>query len=135
MAILVDACARAAMAQRRDRGREAAIDLRIAAVPHPGPGSDREVLWAGWATGKQAQQRRSHFVWAIDDAVLFVDPRIMRYAAEHDLTVSAWHLGPLSHLEIVDQRLVLLDLQAWERQHRSLQPAARAVPERLVGHA
>lgn len=45
---------------------------------------------------------------------LFVDRRILRYTQAHDLTVSAWRLGPLTHLIIVDDVLVLHALQQWE---------------------
>jgi CheY-like chemotaxis protein len=46
-----------------------------------------------------------------------VDARIRRFTQAHDLTVSAWRLGPFAHLVIPHAWDVLRELQAWERAH------------------
>src|SRR5437588_10440952 len=98
MAIIIDERAHAAIARRR--GREAAIGFWIAAVPHPGPASEPEVLAIDWASRRRLQRTQGLVRWEDGDNVLYVDARIMRYTQAHDLTVSAWRLGPFTHLVI-----------------------------------
>jgi hypothetical protein len=52
--------------------------------------------------------------------VICVDRRVTRYAAWHDVTISAWRLGPFDML-MVDPT-VLLEMQEWERTHPAAKP-------------
>jgi hypothetical protein len=54
------------------------------------------------------------------EAVICVDRRVTRYAAWHDVTISAWRLGPFDML-MVDPT-VLLEMQEWERTHPAAKP-------------
>jgi hypothetical protein len=119
VAIIVDERARVALARRRRRGQDAALLLRIAAVPHPGPASDPEVLWVGWLSPHRPRDLRGLVLWEVGAAVLFVDARLSRYTEEQDITLSAWRLGPFTRLYVVDQRLVLLAVQAGECRRRT----------------
>jgi CheY-like chemotaxis protein len=117
MAIFIDECARAAIARRCGRGRESAIVLWVAAVPYPGPASEPEVLAIDWASPRRLQRTPGPVRWEDGDIVLYVDARIRRYTQAHDLTVSAWRLGPFAHLVIPHEWDVLWERRAWERAH------------------
>jgi hypothetical protein len=121
MAIKLDEEARAAVTRRRARGRSDAILLGIELIP--GRGVVR-VLKAAWVSPSRVRpgldERR------VGDVVVYVSPGVARYTTWHDLTISGWHLGPFERLTIVDEPLVLLALQEWERLHPAWQPRAAA---------
>ena len=126
MAIILDDRAHAAVAHRRIHGRVAAINLRVAAIPTFPPGLQR-TLSVGWAA--QCKRRRDMAMRRGGDIVLYVDERLARYACWHDVNISAWRLGPIDHLTIVDEWRVLLELEAWEQTH----PAAGCPGHRAPG--
>lgn len=51
---------------------------------------------------------------------LYVSPRVARFAQRHDVTISAWHLGPIEHLVLQDEPGVLWEIVEWERTHPGL---------------
>jgi hypothetical protein len=46
-----------------------------------------------------------------------VDRRVAEYTRRHDVTISAWRLGPFEVLLVDDASSVLLEMQEWERTH------------------
>ncbi len=117
MAIKLDERAQAAVARRRACGHSDAILLRVELIPARGA---PRVLSATWVSPRRAgpglEERR------VGDVVVYVSPSVARYAVWNDLTISGWHLGPFEHLTIVNEPLVLLSLQQWERLHPASQP-------------
>ena len=109
MAVILDDRAREAIARRGARGRANGIGLRLAVVPLRGM---HRVLSIGWSACRNASRD--------DTIVLSVDERVARYARWHDLTISAWRLGPVDHLVIVDELLVLSEMESWEYAHPGL---------------
>lgn len=118
MAVIIDEKARAAIARRRSRGRDATLFLRVETISgvHR-PALDMSVLVVGWAPRKWTD--RTLAVRPVGDAVVCVDRRTARYSSWHDVTISAWRLGPFDHL-VVDPNL-LLEMQQWERTHPAAQ--------------
>ena len=95
--------------------------LGIETVPARGV---TRMLVAKWANGRrparQMVERR------IGDSLLLVDKRVARYSDWQTVAISAWRLGPLDILTVVDEPLVMLRLPRWERLHPgiALRPAA-----------
>ena len=119
MAVIIDEKARAAIARRRSRGRDATLFLRVETIPTMyGPAGGAPDLIVGWAPRHWPGRMLS--VRPVGDAVVCLDRRIARYSTWHDVTISAWRLGPFDHL-VVDPN-VLLEVQQWERTH----PSARS---------
>lgn len=118
--IIIDDYARTACARRQARGHDPTIILRVHTVWHPGPGSEPEVVWVGWAAHSRPQQKHDLVPCALAGVVLLVDARMLHYVMEHELTVTAWRLGPWAHLLVVDDSLILRELQAWERRRHSV---------------
>jgi hypothetical protein len=52
--------------------------------------------------------------------VIYVDRHVARYARWRDVTISAWHLGPLERLAVVDEPAMVLELVEWEQTHPGL---------------
>lgn len=121
MAIKLDEGARAAVARRRARGHSDAILLRVELIPARGI---PRVLSATWVSPRRVrpglEERR------VGDVTVYVSPSVARYAVWNDLIISGWHLGPFDHLTIVDEPLVTLSLQRWERLHPASQPLVAA---------
>jgi hypothetical protein len=46
-----------------------------------------------------------------------MDQRVARYTQWRDVWISAWRLGPIERMVVVDEPLVLLEMEAWERTH------------------
>jgi hypothetical protein len=111
MAIIIDECARAAIARRRARGRDATLFLRREAYPVRGG----IVLDVGWAPRRWP--RRTLVMQQVGDVAVVVDRRVGRYTQWRDLTISARRLGPFEELVVVDALRVLLEMQAWEETH------------------
>lgn len=109
MAIHIDQEVCEAVARRRVHGRSAALALHVAAVPRAGHAL--AVDWADHGAGASVEQRHG-------DVVLYVDERIARYAQWHDVAISAWRLGPLRYLGVVQEPRVLWRLVSWEKTHR-----------------
>ena len=89
------------------RGRGAG---RAVPAGHNGPASEPEVLVSDWASRRRLQQMQGLVRWEDGDIVLCVDARLRRYTQAHDLTVSAWRLGPFVHLVIPHAWDVLREL-------------------------
>ena len=113
MAILLDQQARATLAHRRARGRDATLMLHL--VPLRGWQYMLRVDWLPrfWRPPGLVPQQ-------VGDVVVYVDRRVARYARWRDVTISAWHLGPLERLAVVDEPAVLLELVEWEQTHPGL---------------
>jgi len=107
MAIHLDDGVRDAAARRRAHGRTAALALRLTPVPHGGHALT--VDWTAGAERASVEQR--------GEVPLYVDERVARYAAWHDVSISAWRLGPLRLLGVVQEPRVLSHMLAWERTH------------------
>lgn len=121
MAIYLDERACNLVARRAARGRKTAIAVRVAAVPTRGAVHQ---LTVGWASRDGYQQLPE--VRRFGDVVLHVDARVARFSDWHDVTISAWRLGPIEQLVVVDEVRVLLDLLEWARTHPDPRCAPRA---------
>jgi hypothetical protein len=114
VAIILDDKAREAIARRRAQGRDHTLYLRIERMPGTwGRAAGIADLSVSWAPRRLPD--RGLVVRSVGDTVICVDSRVARYAAWHDVTISAWRLGPFDRL-MVDPT-VLFELQAWERTH------------------
>lgn len=120
MALIIDEEARAALTRRRQRGRDAAIMVRVAAVPARGCTCQIVATWAS-----QRDRQRAAAAQRVDDVTIHLGPRMARYARWHDVTISAWRLGPLTRLAVADEPLVLLELLEWEQLHPGLTAPSR----------
>lgn len=116
MAIVIDDRAREAIRHRRASGRNPTIILCITVVPVRGV---HRTLSVGWAPRRN--RRRDLVVQRVGDAVLSVDERVGCYARWHDVTISAWRLGPIEHLVVVDAWRVLTEMLTWEYTHPGLE--------------
>ena len=112
MAILLDAKAREAIARRRAHGRDATLVLHI--VPLRG---FQQMVCVNWL-GHRADVRRL-VRGQVGDVTLYMSQRIARYVCWCDITVTAWRLGPLTQVGIVNEPLVMLLMQDWEQTHPS----------------
>jgi hypothetical protein len=72
--------------------------------------ADLTITWA-----PRRLSDRALVVRHVGDTVICLDSRVARYAAWHDVIISARSLGPFVRL-MVDST-VLFELQAWERTH------------------
>lgn len=114
MAIIIDDKAREAITRRRSRARDRTLFLRIERISGiRGPAAGMSNLIVSWAPRDLPD--RALVVRPVGGTVLCVDRRVARYAAWHDVTISAWRLGPFDHL-MIDPN-VLLDIQQCERSH------------------
>lgn len=111
MAIILDERARAAVARRRTRGWDTTLFLRHEVLP-VGRG---DTLAVGWAPRRWP--RRQLEVRQAGDITVVVDRRVAEYTRRHDVTISAWRLGPFEVLLVDDASSVLLEMQEWERTH------------------
>jgi hypothetical protein len=119
VAIILDDKARDAIARRRARGRDHTLYLRIEWIDGlRGPGGATSDLIVGWAP--RHLPGRGLVVRPMDDTVICVDGRVARYAAWHDVIISAWRLGPFDYLTV--DPTVLLEIQEWERTHPAPEP-------------
>lgn len=107
MAIYFDDSVREAAARRRAQGRTAALALRLTPVPHGGHALT--VDWTDGAENAAVEQR--------GEVPLYADERVARYAEWHDVSISAWRLGPLRLLGVVQEPRVLSHMLSWERAH------------------
>lgn len=119
MAIILDEQAREAVAHRHAQSDDGALRVRLETIPARGM---IHTLTATWTARRQAQpglvERQ------VGDVTLHLDPRLARYTTWHDLTISAWRLGPFEGLFVAEEPRVLLSLQEWERLHPALRPTA-----------
>ena len=71
------------------------------------PSAGRRAAGRGvsWKCGKPETSR-----WSLDR-------RVAEYTRRHDVTISAWRLGPFEVLLVDDASSVLLEMQEWERPH------------------
>ena len=113
MALILDGGVRTAIARRRARGQDDRLFLRVEAVPMHG--GYPHVLTVGWAPRRWP--RHALVSRRVGDVEVILGPRIARYTQWRDLTISAWRLGPIEHLVVDEELLVLLDMETWERMH------------------
>lgn len=119
MAIILDEQAREAVGRRRAQRDDGVLKVRLETIPARGM---IHTLTATWAARRRPQSRLVER--QVGDVTLHLDPRLARYTTWHDLTISAWRLGPLEGLFVVEEPRVLLDVQEWERLHPALRPTA-----------
>ncbi len=112
MAIHIDEQARAAVARRRARGRDATITVQVASIPARGA---MHQLVAEWAPRNACQ--RLPVSRNVGDVTVQLGARVARYADWHEVTISAWRLGPFERLTVLDEPRVLMEMLAWERTH------------------
>jgi hypothetical protein len=98
---------------RRARGRDTTLFLRREVIPARG----------GWPCGLSVNwaphrwPRRPLEARQVGEVTVVMDRRVARYTQWRDVRISAWRLGPLERVVVVDERLVLLEMEAWERTH------------------
>ncbi len=112
MAIIIDDRAFAAVARRRTRTGDAGILLRIVVVPVRGM---HRLLAVSWAPRDRCPGTLA--VVRVRDVEVYIDERIARYTRWHDVTISAWHFGPIDRLLVVEAALDLLRIGKWEQTH------------------
>lgn len=115
MAIRLNEHAQALVAQRRARGREAALTLWVETLPVHG---GTRLLSAGWTRRRGIKRPLS--ACQAGDVTVYVDQHVARYTQWHDITLSGWSFGRFEQLVVVDEPLVLRRLLDWERTHPSL---------------
>jgi hypothetical protein len=120
MAVILDQQAREAIARRRARGRDTTLFLRLEVIP--ARGGWPHVLAVDWAPRRWP--RRPLVERQVGDVTVVMGRRVARYTQWRDVTLSAWRLGPLERVVVVDELPVLLEMEAWERTH----PAATHPP-------
>ena len=108
MAIYVDDEVRGAVAQRRTRGRAAALALRLERVHHGG-----HALQVEWACDDDL----ALVAQTCGDVTVYLDRRVARYAQWHDVAISAWRLGPVRLLGVQHEPRVLAHMVSWEHSH------------------
>lgn len=119
MAIILDKQARVAVAHRRTRRDDSVLTVRLETIPARGM---IHTLTARWTARRRAQSGLVE--QQVGDITLRLGPRLARYTTWHDLTISAWRLGPFEGLYVVEEPRVLLALQEWEHLHPALRPTA-----------
>lgn len=116
MAIILDDQMRAAIVRRRARGRDATLLLRVEAIP--ARGGVPHFVAVTWAPRRWP--RRTFVERQVEGVAVCMDQRLARYTRWRDVTISAWRLGPLEHLVVEEELLVLLEMEEWERTHPSV---------------
>jgi len=112
MAVLIDARARAAIARRRARGQDAALVLHVERLRlRPG----MRVLAVDWAC--RFRPRDPLLLRTVGDVGVYMEHRVARYTRCHDISISAWRVGPLALPWVVADLPVALEMAAWERAH------------------
>lgn len=115
MAIVLDERAKGAIAHRRAQGHDSRVLLHIERL-HGRAGAMAgypEVLTVGWIPHR----------WppcilvgrSVGEVTVILDTRVERYIQEHDLTISAWHLGHIDRRTIDPQ--ATQEMHEWERAH------------------
>jgi CheY-like chemotaxis protein len=110
--VSIDEKARAAIARRRALGQDATLFLRVERISGRGGPLGHSDLVVGWSP---RQPDRALVVRLVGDVVVLMDRRVARYTNWHDMTVSAWRLGPFEWLMI--DPYVLPEMQEWESTH------------------
>jgi hypothetical protein len=116
VAIIIDEKAHAAIARRRALGRNDTIFLRVERISGRGGPLGHLDLVVSWSPCHQADPALA--LRLVRDVVVLVDRRVARYTYWHDMTVSAWRLGPFEWLMI--DPYVLPEMQEWERTHPAI---------------
>ena len=116
MAIVIGERAREAIGRRHASGRDPTIMLCVTVVPLRGM---HRMLSVGWAPRRG--RRRDLVDQRVGDAVFAVGERVACYTRWHDVTISAWRLGPIGHLVIADELGVLTEMLTWEYTHPGLE--------------
>jgi hypothetical protein len=131
LAVIIDKKAHAAIARRRGRGQDTTLYLRVEKVYGKGTFGGYSDLTVGWVP--RPWPNRALTELPVGDVVLCMDSRVSRYTYWHDVTISAWRLGPFD-LFTVDPNF-LFHMQAWERTHPADQGRQRAPRHgERVGH-
>ena len=115
MSILLDQGAREAIQHRRERGKEASITLCVTSLRGGG-----HTVSAAW--GHEHGSEHLHLVQQAEDAQVFLDPRIARYARWRDIVISGGRLGPIDYLRLADP-FPMKHVAEWERSHPASPPA------------
>jgi hypothetical protein len=126
MAVILDERLQKACAYRRAHGREARLLLHIDHMHGRGKAfvGFPELLAVDWMPRCWPQ---SILVARLVGGVLvYMDRRVARYASSHDITISAWHIGPF-RVPRVDP-MVILDIRDWERIRRQAHDGVHVEP-------
>ncbi len=130
VALIIDQHARAAIEQRRARGRDTTLFLHVEYLHTRGWAS--RVLKVDWKASRPTYRPLDSRT--VDDVCIVTEPRIARYIQWRDLTVTAWRLGPFTRLTVLDEPLALLEMCEWERTHPfSAQPAGAGYSIPMAG--
>jgi hypothetical protein len=129
MALVLDPHVLTVCSHRRNRGRDDRIVLTIdrlrgragAYTGFP------EIIDVGWAS--HGLPSRTLASTSVEGVTVLLDRRLSRYADCHELTVSAWQIGPFSGLTIDPREID--EVRTWERRQRL--PTGPAEPE-TAGH-
>jgi hypothetical protein len=113
VAIIIDDQARAAIAQRRAKGHDSTLFLRVEAMR--AKGWLCRILTISWDGCRWS--RRPLTAREVDDILVVMEPRIARYTQWRDVTITAWKLGPFTRLVVDDEPAVMLEMDAWEQTH------------------
>lgn len=121
VAIILDDHARKLVEIRRARGLDPRIVLYIdhlrgragAMAGNP------EILSVRWVHGDWPPVPLT--ARDVGDTSVFVGARPARYALSHDLTISGWHVGPLTHLTVDPGEIFAI--QEWEERAGNQSPS------------
>jgi hypothetical protein len=70
--------------------------------------------------------RRILVAQSIGDVLVYMDRRVAHYACRHDITISAWHVGPFRVPRV--NPMVILDIRDWERIQRQAHDGVHVEP-------
>jgi hypothetical protein len=123
---VLDDRARSAIARRHAHGLDPRILLYVERLRGRAGAlaGNPEVMTVGWVP--RHWPLRPLVARTVGEGTVIMETRVARYAQEHDLTISAWHLGRNDHLSI-DPKAILA-MQEWERTRADDQEQPGASP-------
>jgi hypothetical protein len=107
MALTVDERARREIARRQRRGRDATLLVRVVRL------GLQDYVVAEWSERRGEVESLAP---RLDGVAVRMDARVAAFVRGHALAISAWRWGPFARLVVVDEPLVALEMQAWERR-------------------
>ena len=115
MAIILDECVRIACARRRAHGHDDRLFLRVERLQGRASAfvGSPEVINVSWMPHRWPSC--TLVARPVEGVVVYMDTRVARYAAWHDITISAWHLGPITVPQV--EPTAINELKDWERAH------------------
>jgi hypothetical protein len=115
MAIVLDERILAACQHRRCHGHDDCLLLRVERMRGRAGAlaGSPEILRVTWMP--RNLQVDTLVAWPVGNVTVYVDRRVARYASMCDITISAWHVGPISEPEV--DHTVIDAMKTWERAH------------------